>query len=259
MKRHAYILLVTLASCTVLEDRSVCPTNMGLTVTSQPDDIYQDGLAWCNVYASDGSRIAASPLDSMNVRDTTLLYSVAKRETVSAVASSREDVDGCVVVERGDEMEELYACRLDIDCSGEFAEGVIDQVDKQFCTLTVALAEEAIPYDSVLRLVVEGPYDGTSIPSLAAHQGDFICEKPFDGKDALEVRLPRQGDSGLKIKLVTDAFTATSDLYAIMAEASYDWTAPSLDDFTVTVSINSVAGIIEFLDWEIEELGDREF
>ena len=259
MKRLSYILLVTLASCTVLEDRSVCPANMGLTVTSQPDYIYQDGLAWCSVYASGGSRIAASPLDSMNVRDTTLLYSVAKRETVSAVASSREIVDGSVVAERGDEMEELYASRLDIDCSGEFAQGVIDYVDKQFCTLTVVLADDAIPYASVLGVLVRGAYDGTSFPSLAARQGEFLCEKPFGGKDAVEMRLPRQGGPGLVLELFTDAFTATCDLYSIMEEASYDWNAPSLDDFTVTVSINSVTGVIEVLDWEVEELGGREF
>ena len=258
MKRLAYILLMTLASCTVLEDRSVCPTNLAVTVTGQPDNIYQDGLAWCDVYASDGSRIAASSLDSMNVRDTTLLYSVAKRETVTVVVSSKEIVDGCVVADKGSEMDELYAMRTEVDCSGEFAQDVIDHVDKQFCNLTVILAEDALPYASVLSALVTAPYDGTVFPFLEAHRGDFSCEKPFDGNDAIEMRLPRQGGPGLVLKLVTDNFTATTDLYAVMEEASYDWTAPSLDDFTIVVNINRVTGIIEVLDWEVEELGDRE-
>lgn len=259
MKRLAYILLVTLASCTVLEDRSVCPTNFGLTVTRQAGHIYQNGLAWCNVYAADGSRIAESPLDGMNVRDTTLLYNVAKRETVSAAASSREVVSGCVVATQGDDMEELYAGRIDVDCSGEYAEGVIDRVDKQFCNLTVVLAEDALPYAPVLGLNVRAPFDGTVFPSLAAHKGEFLYSTAFDGEDAVVVRLPRQEGEGLALSLVTDKFTASCDLYSIMNEASYDWSAASLADFTVTMSINSVTCVIEVLDWEIEDLGDREF
>lgn len=258
MKRLAYILLVTLFSCSVLEDRSVCPSNLNLTVRRQTELIYQDGLAWCGVYAADGSSIAESPLDSMNVRDTTLLYSVS-REMISAVASSREIVSGSVLAGSGGDMEELYASRLEIDCSGEFAEGVLDQVNKQFCNLTVVLAEEALPYASKLGLFVRAPYDGTSFPSLAAHQGDFSCTRPFDGGKSVEVRLPRQGGPGLGLNLVTDAFTATCDLYAIMEETSYDWNAPALDDFTVTVNINKATWVIEVLDWEVEELGDREF
>lgn len=258
MKRLAYILLVTISSCTVLEDRGVCPSNLRLTVKRQSEHICQDGLAWCAVYDPDGSSLAVSPLDSMNVRDTTLLYSVS-RERISSVVSSREIISGSVVAGSGEDMEELYAYRLEIDCSGESAEGVIDQVDKQFCNLTVILAEEALPYASVLGLLARSPYDGTLFPSLAAHSGEFRYSTAFDGGNSVEVRLPRQGDSGLCLDLVTDAFTATCDLYTIMKEASYDWDAPSLDDFTVTVSINRVAGIIEVLDWEVEELGNREF
>lgn len=258
MKRLAYILLVTLSSCTVLEDRSVCPSNLRLTVKKQPEHICQDGLAWCAVYAPDGSRLAVSPLDSMNGRDTTLLYSVS-REMISAVASSREIISGSVIAGSGEEMEELYAYRLEIDCSGESAEGVIDQADKQFCNLTVVLAEEALPYASALGLLARSPYDGTSFPSLTAHQGDFRYSTAFDGRHSVDFRLPRQGDTGLCLDLVTDDFTATCDLYTIMKEASYDWDAPSLDDFTVTVSINRIAGVIEVLDWDVEELGNREF
>lgn len=258
MKRLAYILLIMLASCTVLEDRSVCPSNLELTVTRQPAHIYQDGFAWCGVYTPDGSGVAASQLDSMNVRDTNLLYSVS-REMISAVASNREVVSGCVVVEKDNEMEELYAYRMDIDCSGESAKGVINQVDKQFCTLTVILAEDALLYASKIGLLVRAPYDGTSFPSLAAHQGEFRCTRPFEGGESVEVRLPRQGGEGLALELATDAFTATCDLYSVMEEASYDWSAPSLDDFTVTVSINKAAWVIEVLDWEVEDFGDREF
>lgn len=258
MKRLAYIVLMTFASCTVLENRSVCPSILGLTVTSQLEHIYQGGLAWCSVYASDGSRLALNPLEGMNVRDTTLWFSVS-RERVLAVASNREVVSGSVIVGPGEDMEELYACRLEIDCSGEFAEGVIDHVDKQFCNLTVVLAEDALPYASVLGLIARSPYDGTSFPSLAAHQGDFLYEKPFVGRDSVEIRLPRQGGPGLVLELVTETFTATCDLYAVMAEALYDWSAQSLDDFAVTVSINRIAGVIEVLDWDVEELGNREF
>lgn len=258
MKRLAYILLVTISSCTVLEDRSVCPSNLRLTVKRQSEHICQDGLAWCAVYAPDGSSLAVSPLDSMNVRDTTLLYSVS-REMISSVVSSREIISGSVVAGSGEDMEELYAYRLEIDCSGESVEGVIDQVDKQFCNLTVILAEEALPYASVLGLLARSPYDGTLFPSLAAHQGDFLYEKPFAGRDSVEIRLPRQGGPGLVIELVTETFTATCDLYGVMAEALYDWSAQSLDDFAVTVGINRVTGVIEVLDWNVEDLGDREF
>lgn len=258
MKRLAYIVLMTFASCTVLENRSVCPSILGLTVTSQLEHIYQGGLAWCSVYASDGSRLEVNPLEGMNVRDTTLWFSVS-RERVLAVASSREVVSGSVIAGPGEDMEELYACCLEIDCSGESTEEVIDHLEKQFCNLTVVLAEDALPYASVLGLIARAPYDGTSFPSLAAHQGDFLYEKPFAGRDSVEIRLPRQGGPGLVLELVTETFTASCDLYGVMAEALYDWSAQSLDDFAVMVSINRIAGVIEVLDWDVEELGNREF
>ena len=105
MKRLAYIVLMTFASCTVLENRSVCPSILGLTVTSQLEHIYQGGLAWCSVYASDGSRLEVNPLEGMNVRDTTLWFSVS-RERVLAVASSREVVSGSVIAGPGEDMED---------------------------------------------------------------------------------------------------------------------------------------------------------
>lgn len=257
---NTILALSVLASCSVREDRMVCPASLELTVTRQVDSIYQNGLAWCYVWSEEKVLIASSPLEGMNGRDTMLRYEVP-RTALSVVSSSREMTGGCVVAERDSCMCELWAFRLDVDSRGEKIVGIIDRVDRQFCNLTILLSKDAMPYVSALEVIVLSPYNGTVFPSLAAHAGDFLYATAFDSRGRAFARLPRQGGPGLVLSLADNggSFASNIDLYDYMVQAGYDWTATSLCDFTVTVGLNSAGGEMEIIDWDVEEIGDREF
>lgn len=264
MKRERCISILfavlTASACTVLENRGVCPSYLNLTVCHHPDEgIFPGGKAWCLLYDEKGEIIESSSLEKMDIRDTTLLYSVQPRRTVTAVTSGRVVSAGCVYAAPGEQMDSLYAFRKDLECRDEeVSESILIQ-DKQFCTLSVNLDEEALPYASDLILRIEAPCNGTTFPSLEAHSGEFLCQMAFGGNPSVIVRLPRQGSPGLTLLLRTELFTATYDMYEVMSAAGYDWTSPSLEDFRITVSINASTGQLEISEWEVEEMGDKEF
>lgn len=262
MKRfcHITLLLLATASCSVKEIRDDCPCYFGLTVTSQNDSIFQNGNVWCGIFNEDGSLAEGNVLSEMNVRDTTMSYRIDPRRTVSAVASSREVVEGKVTVPLGSEMTKLFAYRQDFVCTSEFVDGVIDRQDKQYCTLDIHLTEAAMPFASQLVIRIEAPYNGTSFPSMEAHSGEFQYKAVFDASGRVSIRIPRQGATGARLSVQKlNAFSATYDLYGDMSMSGYDWNRASMEDFSFPVGLNSTTGTIEISDWTPIELGDYEF
>lgn len=262
MRKICYIFLAAalMSSCTVKEHRDRCPSFLGLTVTFQPEFIFRDGKAWCSVFNEDGSVLEADALDGMNLRDTTIWYTIQPRRTVTAVVSNREMASGSVTAQAGEEFTELYAFRKDVVCLEENVEEVIYRQDKQFCNLSVQLSEVAMPLAPELVVRVDAPYDGTSFPSMLAHPGDYVYRTVFDTDGRASIRLPRQGGEGMRLSVQKmDHFTNTVNLYEEMRRAHYDWTTSSLLDFEITVSLNSVTGDIELVDWTVVDKGDYEF
>lgn len=262
MKKLAciFLTLAVCASCSVKEDRDACPSFLRLTVTRQAGNVYQDGLAWCGMYDGDGTRWAVSPLTRMDVRDTLLRYAVSPRRTVRAVVSSSEAVSGRVEPQTGEEFPKLYAYGKDVVCLDELVNDIIYQQDKQYCNLTVQLSEVAVPLAPELVVSVDAPYSGTLFPSLEPCTGHYLYRTVFDASGRASLRLPRQGGEGLRLMVQKpDAFSSGYDLYEEMRRAHYDWASPSLSDFEITVSLNSVEGDLVVEDWTIVDIPGKEF
>lgn len=262
MKGLRFIILASLVavSCSVRENRGDCPSFLSLTVTPQVNLIFEGGRAWCDLFAEDGTRLEHSPLTDMGRRDTTLLYRINPRRTVSAVVSNKEITGGVVVAGYGEEFCELWAYRKDIPCTGDEVSEIIQERSKQFCRLTVRLSEESLRFAPGLSVRVDAPYDGICFPSMKVHPGKFSFSAAFDEEGRATVCLPRQDGGGLTLNLVKpDDFTLTFDLYEAMRAAGYDWSAPSLDNFDMTVTLSSLSGDIEIADWSAIGIGDREF
>ena len=262
MKGLRFIILASLVavSCSVRENRGDCPSFLSLTVTPQVNLIFEGGRAWCDLFAEDGTRLEHSPLTDMNRRDTTLLYRINPRRTVSAVVSNKEISGGMVVAGYDEEFCELWAYRKDIPCTGDEASEIIQESNKQFCRLTVRLSEESLHFAPGMSVRISAPYDGVCFPSMKVHSGKFSCGAALDEKGGATVCLPRQEGNGLTLNLIKpDEFTVTFDLYDAMRGAGYDWNAPSLDNFDMTVTLSSMCGEVEIADWSFVGIGNREF
>ena len=261
MNRLCFAILFLLAfSCSVKEDRTVCPCFLSLKVLRQAEDVFPGGAAWCGLFDGDGTVLTENSLRGMNSRDTLLAFGVAPRRRISAVVSNRRPQNGPVKASEGEEFCALYAFRKELDCLGEEACDSICTQNKEFCTLTVQLSAQALPLAADLVLKVSAPFCGTEFPSLRAARGNYSYRLPFNPAGVAVVRIPRQAGEGLSISVEKPGrFSSEIDLYSIMAASDYDWMKESLSDFAVTVNLNSISGQCAVLDWEIVDSGGRDF
>ena len=218
--------LLLVPSCSVKENRAVCPCGLTLELAGLPVrpvvlSVAGEGYSWTEVVHA----------------DTVLVLPVPKGEvTVSAVGGALAEGDGSVRFPEGEEAPPLYLFHADVSTD---AEQVVLPVllHKQFCTLELTFKGPP-GYAPPFEAVVEGFYGGWA-PDGSPAPGPF-SRRLLPGSDGRAVlRLPRQGDDSLLMRIVfSDQVVRTFALGSYIAAAGYDWTAPDLEDLTLTVDIS---------------------
>lgn len=247
-------------SCSIKEDRKECPCFLDVSVLRQAVEIFPSNRAWCSVWANGTENVGEHVFEPVIGSDGLYSCSVKKNPSTAVVISNIEPNNGKIATQTGCQMERLYVSRHDIDCTGEQTLALFDSFGKQYVTVRFRLDKEAQEFKDNLTLTFDGPYDGLSLPSLTAHKGTFSYLTEFDEKGEAAVRIPPQGGPGLKIGIRLDNNQpATVDLYRLMLDAGFDWKSESLRDFTTKVSLNSITGILEFVDWDVVNLDVKMF
>ena len=218
--------LLLVPSCSVKENRAVCPCGLTLELAGLPVrpvvlGVAGEGYSWTEVVHA----------------DTVLVLPVPKGEvTVSAVGGVLAEGDGSVRIPEGEEAPPLYLFHADVSTD---AEQVVLPVllHKQFCTLELTFKGPP-GYAPPFEAVVEGFYGGWA-PDGSPAAGPFSRRLlPGSGGRAV-LRLPRQGDDSLLMHIVfSDQVVRTFALGTYIAAAGYDWSAPDLEDLTLTVDIS---------------------
>lgn len=242
------------AGCsTIIEDRSDCPSYLNVEVSSRYDLYEGPGNAWCSVYGNRNALVAISEVVDVNSRDTTLSYVIDPRQPVSVIVSSAPVRSGCIVADYGDGYGAVWVTRKDADCTAEETTVRIDQLNKQFCELTVTLSRETLTNVPVTGIVVRSDYNGIRVPSMHPNVGRFCCTALFDELGRATVVLPRQGGRGLMLTLQIEGNEkdVPVDLYAIMAEVGYDWGDENLRDFQMEISVSEFGVGADIEGWKI--------
>lgn len=253
-------MLLLAVSCSVKEDRTVCPCFLSLKVLSQNEGVFSGGKAWCNVFDGEGAVLAWNSLSGMDRRDTLLTFDISPRRRISAVVANRLPGEGSVKASPGEEFCPLYAFSKEMDCLQEEACDSICFQNKQYCTLKVQLEAAAVPMAEDIVLKVSAPFCGIDFPSLRATKGEYSCSARFDAGGVALIRIPRQDGEGLSLSVDNPGrFSSVLNLYEVMKSSDYDWERESLDDFSVTLNIDSVSGQCAVLDWKLVETGSYEF
>jgi len=218
--------LLLVPSCSVKEDRTVCPCALtvdlaGLPVSPVVLRVAGEGYALTEVVHT----------------DTVLVLPVPKGEVaVSAVGGALAEGDGSVRIPEGEEAPPLYLFHAAVSTD---AEQVVLPVTlhKQFCSLEM-LFKGPSGYGPPFEVVVEG-FCGGWAPDGSPASGSF-SRRLLPGADGRAVlRLPRQGDDSLLMHIVfSDQVVRTFALGSYIAAAGYDWSAPDLEDLTLTVDIS---------------------
>lgn len=218
--------LLLVPSCSVKENRAVCPCGLTLELAGLPVRPVVLGVAgeeysWTEVVHA----------------DTVLVLPVPKGEvTVSAVGGALAEGDGSVRIPEGEEAPPLYLFHADVSADAE--QVVLPVVlHKQFCTLELTFMGPP-GYGPPFEAAVEG-FCGGWMPDGSPASGPF-SRRLLPGSDGRAVlRLPRQGDDSLLMRIVfSDQVVRTFALGSYIAAAGYDWTAPDLEDLSLQVDIS---------------------
>ena len=234
-------VLAAACSCSVKEDRDRCPCVLALELS---------GLPVTPVVLS----VEAGEFSHTEVvhRDTVVVLQVPKGvAAVSAVGGAIPEGDGGVRIPEGEQAPALFLFHAGLDLSAE--QLVLPVVlHKQFCRLDLVFKGPP-GYGPPFDVEVEGfrcgwLRDGTPMPGAFRKR----LQPGPDGTATL--RLPRQGDDSLLMHIVfSDQVVRTFALGQYIAATGYDWSAPDLDDLTLTVDISVTSVTISTDAWTTTE------
>lgn len=218
------------ASCSVKEDRAGCPCVLELDFAGPYVD--DAGFAYLRVSSASGTVWK----DTVDVDRNRTGYSVTVPRTRLHVRVWT-GADGYVSDEglripQGQDCPYVYMHDSDIITEGEtFGETVF--LRKNHCVMTV-VTEGGGEIDA--DLLVKGNVAGYDVVGKPLY-GDFECPLEENGLDeGCVVVLPRQTDASLM--LIVDDGTGNHKAFALgqyIVSSGYDWTAPDLEDVTVTL------------------------
>ena len=245
-------VLLSMSACSVKEDRNPCPCLLELDI-SGPDRI-----------PSEAVDIQISSPDGFVLRDTLDhwkeegLYSVSVQRGELHVSvwsgGGRYVSEDGLRIPSGKECPRIYMHDSDVVAEGEYVREEV-YMRKNHCVLTIlSEGEDGGFSDMVLKGNVAG-YDKFGEPL----HGDFEFA-PDEGTEArYEAVLPRQTDDTLILEIVDPKGNHISfSLGRYIAASGYDWSAPELDDVTVTLDYALTEVRLNIDGWESEYRYDIE-
>ena len=202
------VLGLTLAACSVKEDRTSCPCLLNIITTEAfaplSENSSDEWTLTLTGYAEEGT-IVEECFGKEGLRDT-LEYPVKKGSVVMMawLADTGMPVSGryCLVPE-GEQAARLYACSSRIDASGETVYFPV-QPHKQFTTITLLDDTEMDNPFGGRTPIVRGRTCGLDLTTLQPVRGSFECRAEPAGhlpERGFQVRIPRQDDPSLELIL----------------------------------------------------------
>ena len=230
MKTHTRILLIgilLLSSCTVREDRALCPCRLEVDLS---------GFAVFGRHASvafwegTNARLEDAYTDSSFVRavikdafDASVWCNVSE----GRISGSR------LIALSGAQPDSLRAFKSWLDCTGETCtETAVPH--RQFARITLKVCmEPGTHYPYVFY--VESDYNGLDLRDFSPVRGNLVFPVRQTEEDTFVFNLLRHGpDTMVRIGIYDETERADElPLHEWMRAAGYDWDAPDLEDITL--------------------------
>lgn len=241
------LALVSVASCSVKEDRSDCPARLILDFKDVDTAVFKS----LNLLVTHEGETVFS--DSVGADDFTKDYvrdvpHGSLRVNVWAGDGDRVVHEHGVVIPYGCECPPIYMHSFIADTEGELWRETVC-LKKNHCRLTVMMeGVEKIPYS----LTFKGNVDGYRLDGQPS-SGDFSCVAYPAGTRESQALLPRQTDSSLLMEV--DDGTSVIKTFAIgeyIASSGYDWTSGNLEDVTIVLDYYITYVKITIQEWDKE-------
>ncbi len=233
------------SACSVKEDRTPCPCLLDIDFMC-PDmpDLKEAGL----VVTSSEETVWTDTVDLMRTRSS---YQVPVPRTdihLRAWSGAGELAsDQGVLIPFGEDCPKIYMHDSDLRASGEYYHETVT-LRKNHCVMTlVTEGEGRISADLRLKGNIAG-YDAFGRPL----KGDFEFLLSDGGlEEGYIAVLPRQTDASLTLEV--DDGKGNCKIFALgryIVSSGYDWTAPDLDDVTITLDYALTEVRLVISGWE---------
>lgn len=260
----AAAMAVSVAGCTVKEDRMPCPCYLDIDYTEVLDANYyakRPGSVEASLFTPAGSEVNYTafllkdcPLLNENVVDRTkarVVGVVHNQPTKEFLGKGSK-----IIYAEGNEIDSVYVHASDVDCTGEEAYCLLEP-HKQFHTifLTDEFQGQAL---REYNLVVVGSTCGfdAAAPGFEAIEGKYLYTvQEYDRDGGISVRVPRQLHDDLRLEFWTKddyrrVFVAPIGQY--MKATGYDKEAIDLDDFEIRINFRDAQVFVRVADWDEE-------
>lgn len=243
--------LLLFSSCSVKEDREVCPCRMVIDMSEVDTSVVR--YAELLVSASDGFVVR----DTLSAEDFGKDYviPVPRDEVGVGVYFGADDcVDdrGYLGIAYGDECPLVYMHSSLVRAEGEMMREII-RMRKNHCIMTIQVQTEK---DFPFRLEAKGNVDGYE-PGGRPSEGDFLYAMHADEDGVCRLILPRQTDASLVLEVYDDTHVLkTFALGEYVAASGYDWLEENLRDITVSLDYSMTRVGISVAGWREEYVFD---
>lgn len=226
-------LLLSASSCSVMEDRDLCPCTLELDYSGCGQDRLKGGVV---------TRINSTKGGEFHIADTVRvpLWSVPVPRTKLSVVTvwppeaSSSDKDAVLRIPEGHDCPEvwMYSETMSTDCENRSVEV---SLHKNYSELTISVRNSSgddFPYRMELRGNICG-YDlyGNPLPGL------FIAPVESSSRSLSgSAKVPRQVDNSLILDIISEDDTHRAFAIGNYIDASgYDWTSPDLKDIEMEI------------------------
>ena len=238
--------VVSIASCSIKEDRSGCPC----VLTIDASDIRADEIS---IICSNTSRLLKTTLIPIETGPILKINVPRGRVNVATYTGNEfsKDQNDTLVIPYGKEADCIYANACQINTDAETAYTRI-ALNKQFTRISLKFAN--LPEDwngPNTRLTVSGKTNGLSLNDLSPSEGEFKCDVAPDNKGSFSFKVPRQKGNDLYCRIENEEqISAPIALGEILESIGFDWTKENLDDISLELEFPSSVISVSITDWD---------
>ncbi len=251
MRRFPIIAFLLLCSCTVKENRSVCPCDL---LVRPAKALLSDGSVVVSV-VQDGAVVKQEMLSREEFEAGECKITVSRKPAVVTVFSGITSMNllrgRTLDIGYEQECDELFSSSSNAELSGDSFEYPVS-LHKNFARLYLTVLNP-VPGS---QMSVSGTVAGYDLLDAAPREGDFIraAGEPEVAQGCC-IRLPRQLDNSLSLNVVFEGETIRRvPLGSLIAASGYSFADEDLKDITMTVDIEKSYAKVSVADWSNEEI-----
>lgn len=247
--------VLALGSCSVKEDRALCPCFLTLDLSGVEQlHLRKEGLDALGVYVTDCNGFVAE--DNIALEDCVQEYVVAVPRGVidlcvgaSGYGGVFSAADGLSIPE-GEQCPVVYMYADKIAAEGNSIRKAAI-LHKNWCRIDLNMKNTVSGYTRPFHVSVVGNICGYSTDGTPK-EGPFSCESERSRAGVCQVRVPRQIDDSLWLRVhFEDADEIRGfPLGAFMSSSGYDWTAADLEDIQVSMDFARSAVTLTISSWQ---------